>query len=157
MDDTWHGKCHLVRYEIVDDVNSPDCERMRLIMINEIFSTPTDPPLQKFVIDLPFRKRLTGVTDVDAENASNSVTQTSKALSEFQDASLLINNILSEGKKEWNRCKIMIVGEGRAGKTALSNSIIGREFYDTESTVGISQLTCDVRFANSKGGFKFVI
>ncbi len=31
---------------------------------------------------------------------------------------------LSQGKKEWGRSKIMIVGEGRAGKTALSNSIL---------------------------------
>ena len=42
----------------------------------------------------------------------------------------------------------MIVGEGRAGKTALSNSIIGKPFELTNSTVGINQMTCDVKFAS---------
>ncbi|KAJ1409647.1 hypothetical protein B484DRAFT_468763, partial [Ochromonadaceae sp. CCMP2298] len=48
------------------------------------------------------------------------------------------------GPKPWGRSKIMIVGEGRAGKSALANSIIGRPFSQTESTVGINQLTCDI-------------
>ena len=51
-------------------------------------------------------------------------------------------------KKPWGRSKIMIVGEGRAGKTALANSITGQPYRDTASTVGIErlqvQLTCDV-------------
>lgn len=48
------------------------------------------------------------------------------------------------GKKAWGRSKIMIVGEGRAGKTALANSIIGQSFQDTSSTVGINLFTCDI-------------
>ena len=48
------------------------------------------------------------------------------------------------GSKAWNRSKIMFVGEGRAGKTALCNSMMGKQFEETESTVGLTQLTCDV-------------
>ena len=47
----------------------------------------------------------------------------------------------------WNRSKIMLVGEGRVGKTALCNGMIGKPFVETESTVGLSQMTCDVRRA----------
>lgn len=54
---------------------------------------------------------------------------------------------LQLGKKAWGRSKIMIVGEGRAGKTALANSIMGRNFVNTDSTVGINQLTCDIKYA----------
>lgn len=38
----------------------------------------------------------------------------------------------------------MIIGEGRAGKTALVHSLTGIPFTDTASTVGIGQLTCGV-------------
>jgi hypothetical protein len=34
------------------------------------------------------------------------------------------------------------------GKSAFANSIIGRPFEDTESTVGINQLTCDIKYAS---------
>jgi GTPase SAR1 family protein len=54
---------------------------------------------------------------------------------------------LKKGTKKWGRSKIMIVGDGRAGKTALANSIMGEEFVHTESTIGINQMTCDVKFA----------
>ena len=46
--------------------------------------------------------------------------------------------------EEWNRSKIMVVGEGRAGKTALVNAILGKQFVETSSTIGIAQLMCDV-------------
>lgn len=35
-----------------------------------------------------------------------------------------------------------------AGKTAFANSVIGRPFENTESTVGINQLTCDIKYAS---------
>lgn len=54
---------------------------------------------------------------------------------------------LKRGKKAWGRSKIMIVGEGRAGKTALANSIIGKDFQSTDSTIGINHLTCDIKYA----------
>jgi hypothetical protein len=43
------------------------------------------------------------------------------------------------------RSKIMIVGEGRAGKTALTDSIVGKPFRETlPSTIGIEELSCEV-------------
>lgn len=59
---------------------------------------------------------------------------------------------LQHGKKQWKQGRIMIVGEGRAGKTALANSIVGKGFIDTESTVGINQMVCDVNTALVDGG-----
>jgi GTPase SAR1 family protein len=38
----------------------------------------------------------------------------------------------------------MIVGDGRAGKTALANSMIGKSFEDTDSTIGINSMTCSI-------------
>ena len=52
---------------------------------------------------------------------------------------------ISKGVKRWNRSKLCLLGEGRAGKTALANTIIGLDFVQTESTVGINRLTCDVK------------
>jgi GTPase SAR1 family protein len=54
---------------------------------------------------------------------------------------------IDEVKKELRRSKIMIVGEGCAGKTAFSNSIIGKEYEETESTVGINTFMCSVTHA----------
>ena len=54
---------------------------------------------------------------------------------------------INEVKKELRRSKIMIVGEGCAGKTAFANSIIGKKFEETESTVGINTFLCSVTHA----------
>ena len=51
---------------------------------------------------------------------------------------------IHEVKKELRRSKIMIVGEGCAGKTAFANSIIGKKYEETESTVGINTFICSV-------------
>lgn len=55
---------------------------------------------------------------------------------------------VSEVKKELRRSKIMIVGEGFAGKTAFANSIIGKKYEETESTVGINTFMCSVAHAS---------
>jgi GTPase SAR1 family protein len=53
---------------------------------------------------------------------------------------------------EFRRSKLMIVGEGFAGKTAFANNIIGNDFKDTASTVGIDRFMCAVNYAAlSKG------
>ncbi len=54
---------------------------------------------------------------------------------------------INEVKKELRRSKIMIVGEGNAGKTAFANSIIGKKYEETESTVGINTFLCSVTHA----------
>ena len=46
---------------------------------------------------------------------------------------------------------MMIVGEGRAGKTAFSRSIIGDKFMVTDSTVGISQFSCLINQMSASG------
>ena len=38
----------------------------------------------------------------------------------------------------------MIVGEGCAGKTAFANSIIGKKYEETNSTVGVNTFICSV-------------
>ena len=64
-------------------------------------------------------------------------------LTQFQ----LIHHAMTGGSKPWNRSKVRLVGEGRVGKTALCNSMMGKPFVETDSTVGLTQLTCDVRRA----------
>jgi GTPase SAR1 family protein len=63
-----------------------------------------------------------------------------------------LQKVLEKGVKAWNRSKIMILGEGRAGKTALSNSLMGKPFEDTNSTIGINEFTCDVKFGKLGNG-----
>ena len=58
-----------------------------------------------------------------------------------------------QGFKKWERSKIMVVGEERAGKTALTNSIIGKPFVETLSTIGINELTCDIKYAIAGAGY----
>ena len=62
---------------------------------------------------------------------------------------------INEVKKELRRSKIMIVGEGCAGKTAFANSIIGKKYEETESTVGINTFMCSITHASlSKSEWK---
>ena len=68
----------------------------------------------------------------------------------------LMQRAMALGSKPWNRSKVMIVGEGRAGKTALCNSMMGKSFEETESTVGLTQLTCDVRRAAATSDGRWV-
>jgi len=55
---------------------------------------------------------------------------------------------INEVKKELRRSKVMIVGEGCAGKTAFANSIIGKIYEETESTVGINTFMCSITHAS---------
>jgi GTPase SAR1 family protein len=66
--------------------------------------------------------------------------------SKINQLSKLLGRI-NEVKKELRQSKIMIVGEGSAGKTAFANSIIGKKFKETESTVGIDSFICSVTHA----------
>ena len=56
-----------------------------------------------------------------------------------------IDAALRQGEQAWMHSKIMIVGRGRAGKTALSRAMSGQPFEETESTIGVNQLTLAVR------------
>jgi GTPase SAR1 family protein len=59
---------------------------------------------------------------------------------------------LQQGSKPWKRSKFSLLGQGRAGKTAFANAIAGRLFEETASTVGINQLTCDVKHIQARAG-----
>lgn len=48
--------------------------------------------------------------------------------------------------------RLYLVGEGRAGKTALSRSLQGRVFEETESTVGVSNALMEVERIELEGG-----
>jgi GTPase SAR1 family protein len=61
---------------------------------------------------------------------------------------IYLREAINQGKKEWGRSKIMIVGEGRAGKTALANSILGKSYENLNSTVGINEFTCSIGYAS---------
>ncbi len=44
---------------------------------------------------------------------------------------------------------MMIVGDGRSGKTALVNSILNSVFQPTDSTIGINEASCTIFCNNS--------
>jgi GTPase SAR1 family protein len=68
--------------------------------------------------------------------------------------SLLRNNRLVP----WNRSKIMLVGQGRAGKTALANNMMGKEFMpDTKSTIGAEKFERKLTSGKIKEGEKGVV
>jgi GTPase SAR1 family protein len=52
----------------------------------------------------------------------------------------------------WNRSKIMLVGQGRAGKTALARSMMGEPFKETPSTIGGKLFEREIREGSVKGG-----
>ena len=51
---------------------------------------------------------------------------------------------LASGSGEWNRSKLIVIGEGRSGKSAFVNNFIGLDFEETGSTLGIREFTCSV-------------
>jgi GTPase SAR1 family protein len=68
------------------------------------------------------------------------------------DQAKLLAQALQQGSKPWKRSKFSLLGQGRAGKTAFANAIAGRQFEETASTVGINQLTCDVKHIQASSG-----
>jgi hypothetical protein len=58
--------------------------------------------------------------------------------------------VAAEGLGPWLRSSILAIGQGRAGKTALTRNIAGQEFKDTLSTTGIEELSVGVQYANVK-------
>ncbi len=66
-----------------------------------------------------------------------------RAALEVEVASLA--HVLNGGGKEFRFSRVFLVGEGRAGKTALANALQGRHFRETESTVGVANAMLEVR------------
>ena len=68
----------------------------------------------------------------------------------------LVQRAMALGSMPWNRSKVMLVGDGRVGKTALCNSMMGKPFVETQSTVGLTKLTCQVQRAASTSDGRLV-
>ena len=84
----------------------------------------------------------TDVTSDDNEGGSSTA-----AIDEAQrDLHAQIQAALECDTGHWYReSTVMLVGDGRAGKTALSNSMANKSFEETASTLGVeNNLTCEV-------------
>lgn len=107
------------------------------------------------VKDLSAEKDDADEHDKEEKNAGTAVvsiadsvdTENSTKVEGLKAANDDIEHAVMLGTKRWGRSKITIVGEGRAGKTGLANSIMGKTFKETESTVGINDLTLEVKYA----------
>jgi GTPase SAR1 family protein len=53
------------------------------------------------------------------------------------------------------RGNVYIVGEGRAGKTCVANSLMGIPYRETESTVGISRYQCESAASHTESDMTF--
>jgi GTPase SAR1 family protein len=106
---------------------------------------------ERSVVDFAVSKRvrnllhahLAGQTDVEIDPEDEALVLSNKDY---------LHHALTSHTKPWGRSKVMIVGDGRAGKTALARSLLGEDFRHTESTIGISQMTCDVKHAEIGSG-----
>jgi GTPase SAR1 family protein len=106
---------------------------------------------ERSVVDFVVTKRvrnllhahLAGQTDVEIDPEDEALVLSNKDY---------LQHALTSHTKPWGRSKVMIVGDGRAGKTALARSLLGEDFRHTESTIGISQMTCDVKHAEIGSG-----
>jgi hypothetical protein len=58
--------------------------------------------------------------------------------------------VITSGTKSWNRTKIMLMGEGRAGKTCLGQALLGKPFKITPSTEALDTLSASIRIYTSQ-------
>jgi GTPase SAR1 family protein len=56
----------------------------------------------------------------------------------------IYKEVIKKGKKSWNRTKIMLMGEGRAGKTCLGRALLGKPFENTSSTEALDTLAVGI-------------
>ena len=64
-----------------------------------------------------------------------------------KDIAAIMSGDVNQQMQEWNRATIIIVGAGRAGKTGLADSLAGRSFRETTSTVGIEKQSLDMHIS----------
>ena len=94
--------------------------------------------------------------DDDNKNQSDVTTSENKASSLRVGHSEIMAALPSDQQSKYNRSKITFVGEGEAGKTATTRSILGLPLLvgsNNHSTVGVDEVTCSLSFAhtNSEG------
>ena len=95
-------------------------------------------------------------SDGDNENQLDVTTGENKASSLRVGHSEIMAALPSDQQSKYNRSKITFVGEGEAGKTATTRSILGLPLLvgsNNHSTVGVDEVTCSLSFAhtNSEG------
>lgn len=65
-----------------------------------------------------------------------------------------LEDALSSAKGPWRRSKLMVIGQGRAGKTATVRSLLGQKFLEEwNSTVGAELTQTKTRAGKGKGGW----
>jgi hypothetical protein len=63
---------------------------------------------------------------------------------DLETAERLYEQALEDGADKWMRSKLMLIGDGRTGKTSLLRSLLGKPFIDTDSTLGVAISACEV-------------
>jgi GTPase SAR1 family protein len=61
-----------------------------------------------------------------------------------EKAKRLYEQALKDGAAKWMRSKLMLIGDGRVGKTCTLRSLLGKPFIDTDSTCGVTISACEV-------------
>eukprot|EP01038_Epipyxis_sp_PR26KG_P010757 gene10757-14446_t len=135
----------LVLYVFAESLNHPPrnirkgTEHLLSKLVNETNISSGDIINSRSEIDHPNKdsnQAVKVISDNNNKENDNSIVQKGE-----------IQAAVKMGYKKWNRSKICLVGEGRAGKTATANTIIGLEYKETKSTIGITEMTCDVKHA----------
>jgi hypothetical protein len=62
------------------------------------------------------------------------------------------NAAVTEGGRAMNSSRICVVGQGRAGKTALARALSSQPYEDTESTIGVKQNFLEVNKVGLSAG-----
>jgi GTPase SAR1 family protein len=63
-----------------------------------------------------------------------------------------LEQALNHDNVPWNRSRITLVGQGRAGKTALANNLMGKRFQETPSTIGIEKFERQILHGEMREG-----
>ena len=71
----------------------------------------------------------------------------------------LLESAACDGAKSLNASKMCIIGEGRAGKTALMLALCNRPFEETDSTIGVQQNLLEVQKVDmrAQGGASWLV
>jgi hypothetical protein len=59
---------------------------------------------------------------------------------------------VKNGKKSWNCAKVMLMGQGRCGKTCLGRTLTGKLFEDTPSTTAMDASIVNIDISTSITG-----
>lgn len=62
--------------------------------------------------------------------------------------SAFLLQLLQNGSAMWKRSRLMLIGEGGAGKTSTLRTLLGKDFMDTESTIAMDISKCSLDRSN---------